>query len=198
MMLRGIRSATIGHEHERTGHQPEVYGCAAISLVVSLGGRGRASRPRRYSAIAATSTPSLDRALRRLSSAADYSRLSIAAAAILGVTGGRRGREAATMGLSAVAVTATALNLGVKSIVHRRRPDRVAEHVPLPRQVRMPSSPAFPSGHSGAAFAFATGVGHVLPAAGFSAPRGRRAGGVLTRAHRRALSQRRTRRGTPG
>jgi membrane-associated phospholipid phosphatase len=120
-----------------------------------------------YSAIAGTPTPSLDRALRRLSSAANYSRLSIASAVILGVTGGRRGREAAVMGLASVAVTATALNLGVKSIVHRRRPDRAAERVPLPRQVRMPSSPAFPSGHSGAAFAFATGVGYVLPAAGF-------------------------------
>ncbi len=31
----------------------------------------------------------------------------------------------------------------------------------------MPSSSAFPSGHSAAAFAFANGVGHVLPAAGF-------------------------------
>ena len=30
----------------------------------------------------------------------------------------------------------------------------------------MPSSTAFPSGHSAAAFAFATGVGQVLPAAG--------------------------------
>ena len=29
----------------------------------------------------------------------------------------------------------------------------------------MPSSTSFPSGHSAAAFAFATGVGHVLPPA---------------------------------
>jgi undecaprenyl-diphosphatase len=29
----------------------------------------------------------------------------------------------------------------------------------------MPSSTSFPSGHAAAAFAFATGVGHVLPAA---------------------------------
>jgi undecaprenyl-diphosphatase len=29
----------------------------------------------------------------------------------------------------------------------------------------MPASTSFPSGHSAAAFAFATGVGHVLPAA---------------------------------
>jgi undecaprenyl-diphosphatase len=71
------------------------------------------------------------------------------------------------MGLASVAVTATVLNLGVKPIVRRRRPDRAAEEVPLSRQVPMPSSTAFPSGHSAAAFAFATGVGHVLPTAGF-------------------------------
>jgi membrane-associated phospholipid phosphatase len=31
--------------------------------------------------------------------------------------------------------------------------------------VRMPSSTSFPSGHAAAAFAFATGVGYVLPPA---------------------------------
>lgn len=71
------------------------------------------------------------------------------------------------MGLASVAVTASTLNLGVKSMVRRRRPDRVAQYVPPPRQVRMPTSTSFPSGHSAAAFAFATGVGQVLPAAGF-------------------------------
>ena len=30
----------------------------------------------------------------------------------------------------------------------------------------MPSSTSFPSGHSASAFAFAAGVGHVMPAAG--------------------------------
>ena len=120
-----------------------------------------------YSAVADTPTPSLDRALSRLSRAADYSRLSIASAVVLCVTEGRRGREAARMGLASVAVTSTVLNLGVKPLVRRRRPDRVAEDVPLARQVRMPTSTAFPSGHSAAAFAFATGVGQVLPTAAF-------------------------------
>jgi membrane-associated phospholipid phosphatase len=120
-----------------------------------------------YAAIAGTSTPSLDRGLRRLSRAANYSRLSLTSAAVLALTGGRRGRKAAGMGLASVAVTSAALNAGVKPIVQRRRPDRVAEDVPLARHVRMPSSTSFPSGHSAAAFAFATGVAHVLPAAGF-------------------------------
>jgi undecaprenyl-diphosphatase len=120
-----------------------------------------------YLAVADNPTPSLDRVLGRLSDAANYSRLSIASAAVLSAAGGRRGRAAAAMGLASVAVTATALNLGVKPIVRRRRPDRVAHGVPRSRHVCMPSSSAFPSGHAAAAFAFATGAGHVLPVVGF-------------------------------
>jgi undecaprenyl-diphosphatase len=37
--------------------------------------------------------------------------------------------------------------------------------VPAARHVRMPATTSFPSGHSAAAFAFATGVGRVLPPA---------------------------------
>ena len=118
-----------------------------------------------YAAIAQTPTPTLDRAMARLSHAADYSRLSLASAAVLAATGGRRGRRAAANGLASVAVAASVINLAVKPLGHRRRPDRAAREVPLARQVRMPSSTSFPSGHSAAAFAFATGVGHVLPPA---------------------------------
>jgi membrane-associated phospholipid phosphatase len=115
-----------------------------------------------YAAIAQTPTPALDRAMARLSRAADYSRLSLASAAILTATGGRRGRRAAASGLTSVAVAASLVNLGMKPFGRRRRPDRAAEQVAVARHVRMPSSTSFPSGHS-AAFAFATGVGHVLP-----------------------------------
>ena len=118
-----------------------------------------------YAAIAQTPTPALDRAMARLSHAADYSRLSLASAAVLAATGGRRGQRAAAMGLASVAVTASLVNLGVKPLGRRRRPDRAVEQVPVARHVRMPSSTSFPSGHSAAAFAFATGVGHVLPPA---------------------------------
>ena len=118
-----------------------------------------------YAAIAQTPTPTLDRAMARLSRAADYSRLSLVSAAVLAATGGRRGRRAATMGLASVGVAATVVNLGLKPLGHRRRPDRAVEQVPVARHVRMPSSTSFPSGHSAAAFAFATGVGHVLPPA---------------------------------
>ena len=118
-----------------------------------------------YAAIAQTPTPTLDRAMARLSRAADRSRLSMAAAAVLAATGGRRGRRAATMGLVSVAVTSGLVNLGMKPLGRRRRPDRAARQVPVARHVRMPSTTSFPSGHSAAAFAFATGVGDVLPPA---------------------------------
>jgi membrane-associated phospholipid phosphatase len=118
-----------------------------------------------YAAIARTPTPSLDRAMGRLSRAANYSRLSIASAAVLALTGGRSGRRAAGYGLASVGVTATVVNVAVKPLGRRRRPDRVAQNVPLARHVKMPASRSFPSGHAAAAFAFATGVGQVLPPA---------------------------------
>jgi membrane-associated phospholipid phosphatase len=118
-----------------------------------------------YAAIARTPTPALDRVMGRLSRAADYSRLSIASAGLLALTGGRPGRRAAATGLACIGVTATVVNLVVKPLGRRRRPDRTAENVPLARHVKMPASTSFPSGHSAAAFAFATGVGQVMPAA---------------------------------
>lgn len=115
-----------------------------------------------YAAIAATPTPRLDVAMSRLSRLADYSKISLGAAALLAVTNGRDGRRAALSGLSCTAVTAAVVNLVLKR-VGRRRPDPAAADVPLARRVRMPRSTSFPSGHSASAFAFATGVGHVLP-----------------------------------
>jgi membrane-associated phospholipid phosphatase len=103
-----------------------------------------------YAAIAATDTPALDRAMSRLSRAADYSRLSLSAAGLL----------------ASVGVTATVVNTVVKPLGRQPRPDRLEQDVPLARHVRMPLSRSFPSGHSAAAFAFATGVGYVMPAAG--------------------------------
>lgn len=116
-----------------------------------------------YAAIASTPTPALDHAMSRLSHAADYSRLSIASAVALAVAGGPNGRRAAVRGLACVGVTSAVVNLVVKPLSRRRRPDRAAERVPLARQVRMPISTSFPSGHSAAAFAFATGVGNTMP-----------------------------------
>ncbi len=119
-----------------------------------------------YGAIADTPTPGLDRTMRQLSRAANYSRLSMASSVFLAVAGGPRGRRAAATGLASVAVTSAFANLVVKPFGRRQRPDRVGEEVPLARHVRMPTSPSFPSGHTAAAVAFASGVGSVLPAAG--------------------------------
>jgi undecaprenyl-diphosphatase len=118
-----------------------------------------------YAAIASTPTPRLDRAMSRLSRAADYSRVSLTAAAGMALLGGAEGRRAAVAGLASIAVTATVVNVAVKPVARRRRPDRVFHEVPIARHVPMPSSQSFPSGHSAAAFAFAGGAGGVLPAA---------------------------------
>ena len=118
-----------------------------------------------YAAIARTPTPSLDRAMSRIAKAADYSRLNVAGAALLALAGGPRGRQAARMGLASVGVTATLVNVFMKPLGRRRRPDRVAQGIPEARHVPMPRSSSLPSGHSAAAFAFATGVGQVHPQA---------------------------------
>jgi undecaprenyl-diphosphatase len=121
-----------------------------------------------FTAVAETSTPQLDVAMRRLSDAANHSKLSIGISAVLAIAGGRRGRRAAASGLVAVAATSVTGNLIVKQIARRRRPDRAAIDVPSARHVKMPSSRSFPSGHSAAAVAFASTVGSQLPLA--SAP----------------------------
>jgi len=116
-----------------------------------------------YAAIARTPTPTLDRAMSHLSRAADYSKISIGAAGLLAAAGGSGGRRAAAMGLASVGGAAALFNLVVKPLSHRSRPDRIAGEVPIARHVRMPVSTSFPSGHTATAFAFATGVGRVLP-----------------------------------
>ena len=119
-----------------------------------------------YAAIAATPTPTLDGVFRRLSRAADNSKLWIASAAVLATVGGPVGRRAAVNGLASVAVTSAVVNLGLKRLGRRHRPDRATHHVPLTRQVTMPRTTSFPSGHAASASAFATGVASAAPEAG--------------------------------
>ena len=119
-----------------------------------------------YRAVARAPTPTLDVFMRRLSHAANYSRLSFASAAAISVVYGERGRRAAALGVSSIAATSLTANLLIKPFARRRRPDRVRIAVPVHRHVRMPTTQSFPSGHTAAAFAFATSVGHVLPVAG--------------------------------
>jgi membrane-associated phospholipid phosphatase len=116
-----------------------------------------------YSAVAATPTPSLDEPLRRLSNAANNSGLWLATAAGLSVVGGRAGRRAAVRGTVAIGVTSALVNLAVKSAWSRQRPDRAGVGVPLWRNVRMPTSTSFPSGHAASGFAFAAAIGRDQP-----------------------------------
>jgi undecaprenyl-diphosphatase len=114
-----------------------------------------------YAAVARTPTPTLDRALSRVSTAANHSKLWVGCALALAVAGGRPGRAAAADGLTSVAVTSAVVNLALKRAGRRGRPDRAG--VPGVRHVEMPGSLSFPSGHAASASAFATGVGGRLP-----------------------------------
>ncbi|MFF4378892.1 phosphatase PAP2 family protein [Kitasatospora sp. NPDC001547] len=117
-----------------------------------------------YAAVAATPTPTLDTALRRLSRAADRSKISLTVAALLAPWPGRP-RQAAVAGVGAVALASVTANLLGKRLVRRRRPDREQARVAVDRQVPMPESASFPSGHTASATAFATAVGVLLPPA---------------------------------
>jgi membrane-associated phospholipid phosphatase len=119
-----------------------------------------------YAAIAATPTPTLDRVYTAVSRAADNSKLWTATAAALALGGGPQGRRAAVYGMASIALTSTVVNVVLKQLGRRRRPDRVAYAVPLARQVAMPLTTSFPSGHAASAFAFATGVTRELPTVG--------------------------------
>jgi membrane-associated phospholipid phosphatase len=116
-----------------------------------------------FAAIERTPTPALDRAMARLTRAADYSRLWISSAAGLAIAGGPRGRRATANGLACLAVTATVVNVLLKQLGRRRRPTRVPPELPVAPPVPMPRSASFPSGHSAAGFSFATGVGDLAP-----------------------------------
>ncbi|HEX4189175.1 MAG TPA: phosphatase PAP2 family protein [Solirubrobacteraceae bacterium] len=101
----------------------------------------------------------LDRTLVGITRAANYSRLWLLIAGALAAFGGRRGRTAAVQGVTAIAVAAAVSNGPAKLLVRRRRPARSSR----PTLIRMPRSTSFPSGHSAAAFAFATGACAELP-----------------------------------
>ncbi|WP_245206112.1 phosphatase PAP2 family protein [Kitasatospora sp. RG8] len=119
-----------------------------------------------YATVAATDTPTLDRGLRRLSSAADHSKLSLATAGLLALRPGRT-RRAALLGVLAVGTASAGANLVVKQLVRRPRPDRLAAASTIERHVPMPSTPSLPSGHTAAAVAFAAVTGSALPALAF-------------------------------
>lgn len=130
----------------------------AAEILHQLGAIDRAV----YAAVASVPAPALDEAMRRLSRSADRSRLWFGIAGVLALTG-PAGRRAAGRGILAIGATSAVVNLGIKTLSGRRRPDRSVAGVPDARQVRMPSSTSFPSGHSAAAFAFATAISRDNP-----------------------------------
>lgn len=116
-----------------------------------------------YGAIAASDTPSLDVAMRRLSRAADHSKLWFATAAAVALLGGPGGRLAARKGLVSLGIASGFANLVAKPLTTRRRPERREAEELARRHVQMPRSSSFPSGHAASAFAFATGAGNAQP-----------------------------------
>jgi membrane-associated phospholipid phosphatase len=116
-----------------------------------------------YQAVAATPTAALDGPVRRLSNAANRSRLWLGIAAAIALLGGSRGRRAAREGVVSIAVASATVNLGMKSLHQRRRPDRVEANPSRYGHVPMPASTSFPSGHAASAFAFAYAIGRHLP-----------------------------------
>ncbi len=101
-----------------------------------------------------------------MSLAADHWKLWLGSAAALMIAGGTRGRRSAVNGVAAMAVTSAVVHLALKPLGGRHRPDRSQYQVPITRQVSMPTSTSFPSGHAASAAAFATGVARALPEAG--------------------------------
>ena len=120
-----------------------------------------------YRAVASTPSPTLDDPLRRLSNAANRSLIWVAVAVVLAGVGGPKGRRAAIAGLASVVVSSAAVNLGLKHLYARERPDRATTGVADARHTAMPESSSFPSGHSASGFAFATAVGHHIPSLSF-------------------------------
>lgn len=117
-----------------------------------------------YGAIAAAETPHLDRRMRALSAAADHGKLWFGAAGALALLGGGRGRAAARAGLASLGIASATANLVGKPLTTRRRPEREELEELRARQVPMPRSSSFPSGHTASAFGFATGAGAAWPA----------------------------------
>ena len=119
-----------------------------------------------YRAVEGTRTPVLDVPLREISRLANHSKLWLGIAALLFAFGGRSGRRAAVTGAVAVGVNSFVVNVPLKALGHRDRPERGTIDVSTERHVNMPTSTSFPSGHSASAFAFAQAVAATRPELG--------------------------------
>lgn len=109
-----------------------------------------------FLAVARTDSPVLDVTMRRLTIAANFSRLWFGIAALLGISRVGSAQRAAARGVASVAVSSLVTNQIAKRIWGRRRP--VTDAVPLARLVPTPTSGSMPSGHSASAAAFTVAV----------------------------------------
>jgi undecaprenyl-diphosphatase len=98
-----------------------------------------------------------DRWLRRLSNAANHGRIWVAIAVLLGLKKGSL-RRGAIRGLGSLSVSSVLVNLVLKRIFGRVRPDLENLRTTDKRLRREPGTLSFPSGHSASAAAFAAGV----------------------------------------
>ncbi|MCW2916359.1 MAG: Sphingosine kinaselike protein [Actinomycetia bacterium] len=123
---------------------------------------GRADR-RAFDAVANTRLTGFEHVLPRLSRVADHSVLWFTVAAGLASAQRPRLRRAALRGVIGIGIASPIVNLAGKQAFRRQRP--IIDRVPRIRvRYRIPTSPAFPSGHSASAAAFATGVAMEAPA----------------------------------
>lgn len=98
----------------------------------------------------------VDVALRRLSKSANKGRLWLGLAAAGSLVKGRA-RRAAIRGAGSLAATSFVVNVAVKPLIRRQRPDIAL--TPLVRRLsRQPWTTSFPSGHAASAAAFTAGV----------------------------------------
>jgi diacylglycerol kinase family enzyme/membrane-associated phospholipid phosphatase len=111
-----------------------------------------------FDAIADTPSPLLDKAMPALTRAADHSKLWLAIAAAMAISGNRSARHAAGRGVASLAATSLITNQLAKRVRPRQRP--LHGIVPVVRRLKKyPASYSMPSGHSASAAAFAVGVG---------------------------------------
>ena len=115
--------------------------------------------------------PAVRHAMARLGHSANYGGLWLAAAVLLGASGGKWARRGALRGVAGVTIASTAANIITKRLAGRARPPSAAP-VSAPawptarplRRFRPPRTTSFPSGHAASAAAFATGVALEVPA----------------------------------
>jgi len=109
-------------------------------------------------------TTPADRWLRRLSIYANHGRLWLAIGVVLGLRKGPL-RRGAIRGIGSLAFSSALVNLVLKRMFGRVRPD--LENLQAHRRLRRePGSLSFPSGHSSSAAAFVTGLAMESPLAG--------------------------------